>query len=77
LKERPDLIILDLLLPGIPEIQVANRLREAGVFPAIPFIVSTALDEGEATAIAESLRATSELNKTFGIKAILDWANWL
>lgn len=75
LKERPDLIILDLLLPGIPGIEVATRLREAGIFPAIPFIVTTALDEAEAAAIAESLGAASVLNKPFGINAILDSVN--
>ncbi len=75
LRDRPDLIILDLLLPGIPGIEVATRLREAGVLPEIPLIVTTALDQADAATIAESLGAAAVLNKPFGINSILDSVN--
>ena len=54
---------------------MANRLRQAGVFPETPFIITTALDEAEASAIAESLGAAAVLNKPFAINSILDSVN--
>ena len=75
IRDRPDLIILDLLLPGVPGIEVASRLREAGVFPDTPLIITTALDEADAFAIAKTLGATAVLNKPFTINSILDSVN--
>ena len=36
LRNKPDLVILDLLLPGIPGIEVARRLQESGILPGCP-----------------------------------------
>ena len=61
LRDKPDLVILDLLLPGIPGIEVARRLQESGILPGVPLIITTALaeldahrGEGTAPAAAES-----------------------
>ena len=75
LQERPDLVILDLLLPGIPGIEVARRLQELGILPEVPLIITTALDELDAQSIADSLNATAVLNKPFNIDSILNTVN--
>ena len=75
LRERPDLVILDLPLPGMPGIEVARRLQESGILPGVPLIITTALDELDAQSIADSLNATAVLNKPFNIDSILSTVN--
>ncbi len=75
LRDKPDLVILDLLLPGIPGIEVARRLQESGILPDVPLIITTALDELDAQSIADSLNATAVLNKPFNIESILSTVN--
>ena len=75
LRDKPDLVILDLLLPGIPGIEVARRLQESGILPGVPLIITTALDQLDAQAIADSLNATAVLNKPFNIDSILSTVN--
>ena len=72
LKQKPDLVILDLLLPGMPGVKVAEKLRESGILPDVPLIITTALGEMDAKAVAESLNAAAVLNKPFNISTILD-----
>ena len=45
LERPPDLIVLDLLLPGIDGLEVARRLREAG--DNVPILMLTARDAVE------------------------------
>jgi CheY-like chemotaxis protein len=71
LRERPDLIILDLLLPGMPGTEVAQRLQELGVLPDVPLIIPTALSEIDAHSIANSLNVAAVLNKPFSVSSIL------
>ena len=71
LRERPDLVILDLLLPGIPGVEVAQRLREEGILPGVPLVITTALDEIDAQSIADSLDAAAVLTKPFRVDSII------
>jgi CheY-like chemotaxis protein len=75
LREHPDLIILDLLLPGMTGSEVAHKLRELGILPDIPLIITTALSEVDAHSIANSLNATAVLNKPFSVSSILHTVN--
>ena len=68
---RPDLIILDLLLPGMTGSEVAQKLRDAGILPATPLIVTTGLSAGEAASAARSLGAADFLTKPFDVGSIL------
>ena len=72
LQERPDLVILDLVLPGMPGIQVAEHLRESGILPEVPLVITTALGEDDATAVAESLHAEAILHKPFDVTSLLE-----
>ena len=70
-QDRPDLVILDLLLPEESGAEVAQALEAAGTFPAVPLIVTTALHDSQAWAIAGSLGAAAVLVKPFDIQRLL------
>ena len=71
LEEPPDLIILDLLLPKMSGTEVAQKLRDSGILPGVPLIVTTALDEMDARSIAASLHADAMLHKPFSVSSIV------
>ncbi|MCH8745306.1 MAG: response regulator [Chloroflexi bacterium] len=73
--DRPDLIILDLLLPEMPGAEVAEKLLELGILPDVPLIVTTALDQMEAKFIAESVGAVAVLNKPFSVNSMIELLN--
>ena len=70
LRERPHLVILDLALPGISGIEVALKLREAGILPEVPLIIVSGLGD-EARVIAQSVGATAFLAKPFELGALV------
>lgn len=49
-KEKPDLIILDIMLPGGGGFAVAERLKQSQVTHSIPIIFLTGIPGGEAKA---------------------------
>ena len=69
-REHPDLVILDLLLPGMPGTQVARLLYQEGIFPNTPLIITSGLDAEETDRIGESLNASAVLVKPFGLDAM-------
>ena len=71
MQERPDLVIMDLILPGMSGQQAARKLLETGTFPNTPLIITTALNEADARTIADSLGAASVLMKPFDIYQML------
>jgi CheY-like chemotaxis protein len=75
LRESPDLIILDLLLPDMTGAEVAQKLGELGVLPDVPLVITTALSEIDARSIACSLNAAAVLNKPFSVNSILHTVN--
>lgn len=71
-SDRPDLIVLDLLLPNISGTEVAQKLGEMGILPDVPLIITTALDQVDAQSIAGSLDAAAVLNKPFSVTSMVD-----
>ena len=71
-KVRPDLVIMDVMLPGMSGVDVARELGQGGTLPASPLIITTALGDDHAHAIAASLGAASVLVKPFDINVMLD-----
>ena len=69
-REHPDLVILDLLLPGMHGTQVARLLYQEGIFPNTPLIITSGLDAEETDRIGESLNASAVLVKPFGLDAM-------
>ncbi|MCI0798307.1 MAG: response regulator [Chloroflexi bacterium] len=69
-REHPDLVILDLLLPGMPGTQVARLLYQEGIFPNTPLIITSGLDAEQTDRTGESLNASAVLVKPFGLDAM-------
>ena len=70
-QDRPDLVILDLMLPEKSGAEVARALEAAGTFPAVPLIVTTALRDSQAWTIAGPMGAAAVLVKPFDIQRLL------
>ena len=52
LRIKPDLVIVDLLLPGISGSEVVTRLRNEGLFPETKLLVTTGMSSARAAAEA-------------------------
>ena len=66
--ERPDLVIMDLVLPGMSGLLAARKLQEAGIFPGTALIITSAMSDAHAKAVPASLGAASVLVKPFDIE---------
>lgn len=61
--ERPDLVIMDLGLPGISGLEAAARLKENPQTAAIPVVAYTAWPEGVFRDKAERIKMAAFLSK--------------
>ncbi|MBW6512817.1 MAG: response regulator [Desulfuromonadaceae bacterium] len=70
-NQRPDLILLDLMLPGIDGIEVCRRLRTAPETADVPIIMLTA--KGEEADIIRGLEVGADdyMTKPFGSHVLL------
>ena len=68
---RPDLIVLDLMLPGLNGVQVLERLRRDPATQQLPVILFTNQFMGDLLATARKSGATKILNKTENSPATL------
>jgi len=62
---KPDLILLDLMMPQPDGFRVCRMLRELPEFIGIPIIIVTALDDSDSRAVAFGAGATDYLTKPF------------
>lgn len=65
LKEKPDLIIMDVMMPGTDGIQATLKLKKDPVTWNIPVILLTALADSKAVLKAKDCRADQYLSKPF------------
>ena len=68
LKEKIDLVVLDVMLPGLGGLDVLARLRDAK--PALPVIVLTALGEVDHRVAGLDAGATDYLSKPFSLSEL-------
>jgi CheY-like chemotaxis protein len=66
---RPDLIVLDVSLPGMDGREFLRRLRTSALWRHLPVILSTGLTEDDVTSLAEP--DTEVLAKPFSDTALL------
>ncbi len=71
-KERPDLIILDLMLPGMNGHQIARLLKFDNRFRNIPIIMLTSRDLDEDASLAKQCGADAFIVKTTRAAILLD-----
>jgi len=67
-REQPDLIILDLMLPGMDGLQVCRTLRQEG---DVPIIMLTALDEEVDRVVGLELGADDYVVKPFSVRELM------
>ncbi|MCK6448562.1 MAG: response regulator [Planctomycetes bacterium] len=70
-KENPDLVLLDLMLPGLDGIEVCRRLQADPVTAAIPVIMVTAKGEESDVVTGLSLGADDYITKPFSPKELV------
>lgn len=63
--ERPDLLILDWMMPGLTGVEVASALREDPAFADTPIIFLTAKSQDEDRHCAAAVRPHAYLVKPF------------
>jgi two-component system KDP operon response regulator KdpE len=67
-ERRPDVVLLDLMLPGIDGLEVCRRLRAVS---SVPIIVLSARGEERDKVTALDLGADDYLTKPFGVEELL------
>jgi DNA-binding response OmpR family regulator len=70
-KETPNLIILDLMLPGIDGTEVARRLKADPHTAKIPILMLTAKGEETDVVVGLTLGADDYVTKPFSMKVLL------
>ena len=70
-SERPDLLILDLMLPEIDGIEVCKKIRTAPDTALLPIIMLTAKAEESDTIVGLELGADDYVTKPFSPKALV------
>lgn len=65
-KERPDLILLDVLMPGIDGLEVCRWLRAESTLSGTPIVLLTALDDPGLDAKGRQAGANLTMRKPFG-----------
>lgn len=70
-SEKPDLVILDLMLPEIDGIDVCKKLRNAPETALLPIIMLTAKSDESDTIVGLELGADDYIAKPFSPKALI------
>ncbi len=71
LKERPDLILLDLMLPGIDGLEVCRQLKKEPKSASIPIIMLTAKTQETDKVVGLELGADDYVSKPFSPKELI------
>jgi CheY-like chemotaxis protein len=69
--DPPDMVLLDLMLPGYDGFEVCRRLRSDPSTRKIPILIISALDDPESRAKAAQAGATAYYTKPFSPIALL------
>ncbi len=69
-EHKPDLVLLDILMPGIDGLETLNRLKENKNTKSIPVIMLTAKSDDETRIKALYLRNDGYVIKPFEIAAL-------
>lgn len=69
--ERPDMVILDLMLPGMDGLELCKKLRNTAETAVLPVIMLTAKAEESDTIIGLELGADDYVTKPFSPKTLL------
>jgi DNA-binding response OmpR family regulator len=71
-QQRPDLIILDWLMPGFSGMEVLKALRESPELTTIPVIMMTVKSELSAQAQGQAMGVVAYLTKPFDAARLME-----
>ena len=71
-KERPDLILLDILMPGTDGYSVCTKLKSDKETKNTPIIILSGMDEREAIIKCHNLGADDYIVKPFNLTTLLN-----
>ena len=69
LEQNPDLVLLDLMLPGMNGFDVCRKIREAG--SAVPVLMLTAREEEADKVLGLELGADDYITKPFAMRELM------
>jgi twitching motility two-component system response regulator PilG len=69
---KPDLITLDLMMPGLTGFEVCDLLHKDPDFSNTPIVIISAKDDPESKEKARQVGANEYITKPFGTDAFLD-----
>jgi phosphate regulon transcriptional regulator PhoB len=70
-REMPDMIILDLMLPGVDGLEVCRQLRRNDSFARVPILIISAKSEETDRVIALEIGADDYVTKPFGMREVV------
>jgi len=70
-NDRPDLILLDIIMPGLDGIEVLSRLKKNIETKHIPVVMVTAKGESKSILDAEDIEVTDYIIKPFDINELV------
>lgn len=68
---QPDLVVLDVMLPGVDGIELLRRMRASSLFKAIPVVMATAKGAEYDKILGLDLGADYYLTKPFGVMELV------
>jgi len=71
-QEKPNLILLDLMMPEPTGFQLCRMLRQNPDFRAVPIVIITALDNTDSRVVAIGAGANGFLRKPFHVSDLTD-----
>jgi len=71
-KEKPDLLILDLMLPQLNGYMLCSLLKKNKRYATVPIIIVTARSKEEDRKLGEKMGADAYITKPFKPEVILD-----
>jgi phosphate regulon transcriptional regulator PhoB len=70
-REMPDLVILDLMLPGIDGLEVCRQLRRQDRFASLPVLMLTARSEEADRVVGLEIGADDYVTKPFSMRELI------
>ena len=71
IEKRPDLVLLDLMLPGMGGLETCRRLRQDARTASLPIIMLTAKSEESDKVIGLGVGADDYITKPFGLRELV------
>src|SRR5690348_10605178 len=70
-RDKPDLVILDLMLPGIDGLEVCRQLRRHEKYSSLPILMLTARGEEADRVVGLEMGADDYVTKPFSMRELI------